>query len=568
MDRFQIAATPSTAKIAVGIDLDKVNHSFKLADGVLEIEINQALPPGEVKIEVSAEGYRSQQLRFSLDGTPGVHMLEANLERLPVGAPDLPAPINLIRNGNFANGLTDWTLGSGTWSAGQGGGVVLSQAWVYGRTLEATAGQTLRYSVATKGSVGAGLRIWKGNTFVDQPVAVANGDNWRVSSVEVTLPAGVTGVVPVVSGSGEVRWCHAYVLRAAPADPPIPAPQGPPAHGFAYCPQPRESMYLDQLTPEKIAWLNSSPFTTVTFLVRGVSWEILRTTGTMNEAEVARQLALANAVTKDKAVLILESWPAPPANRALWTAMNNRLGSLAKMMYRANTDPANRGRWTTLFKDPEPYQDNLGKSLPGPNYWDYGPWMIFGKTPADREALTAIYYEQAQILAQNFPGLRFVWYHSAAAGDGAAPGSVLANQAGNGFLGLGAMYAGITNAIADGVRLLEVDQGEAYDLQGAAAYAASAAYRSGPVTNGLSGLSAKAKANYKELVSIGVFRMQGHFAAAGKELSASDVANDIANAWPTLSGVADWALYVEDEFCKVDPVILAGIAQFRRARGI
>lgn len=343
-----------------------------------------------------------------------------------------------------------------------------------------------------------------------------------------------------------------------PGPPPPPAPSGEKV--IWYAAQPRESMYTDQLTPARIAAINASPYDGVALLVRGVSWECLRSGYSTTYAAVRAQMDLAAGITKKKALLILTSWPAAPSNAAAWASVIAAHGLIAQAAHDAG--------WEAIFHDNEPYQDSNGNPLPGPNYYDYGWWFIYNTQPAELAALFDRYRALANIVAANAPGIGYGWYHGPyvglpAAPGGQVPGSVDWGQAGHGFKGAAWAFAGMVEAIvSDGANLYLHDMGESYDGSGAQFYQNSADWRKNQAGPALTMLSPAAQAAYSSTVQIGFGRMVGHATTSSR----SGRFQELSDMWPALTARGWSWLYEETNFFNPNYEVTLGTADFQAVR--
>lgn len=375
---------------------------------------------------------------------------------------------------------------------------------------------------------------------------------WPVPVTAVPVTAAPVTAVPVAAAP-----VTAVPVTAAPGtpiqSPPITPPTAPPVSSgpstatgktIWYLPAPNGDVESASMNAAKVALVNSLPFDGVGLLLSGISWKILTPGYTLDYQACMTQTGLDAGITKKKAVIILTNYPAPPSDTGAWAKTNSNFGVLARCLKDSG--------WVGLFHDPEAYVDQNNNPLPGP----WASWPTLNRDPAGLADWAARYGEQAKIISDNYPGMVYGWYHSAAVGDGKSQD---VTQGGNEFLPVGAAYAGMVDAVAAGAaRLNLIDMGEKYDAAGASFFAGNRAYRSNEVQNNLTTLSSAGQAAWSRLMEIGFMRMTGYSTTT----SASNVAQELRDLWPnmTANGIAGY--YDESSFAKMPPFLTEGIKAF------
>ncbi len=340
-------------------------------------------------------------------------------------------------------------------------------------------------------------------------------------------------------------------VNPTPVDPTPITPVAPDGKTIWYLHAPSGSSDTSNLNDTNIAWANSAPFDGVALVLQNISWQIFRPGYTLNYDDCLVQAHKADGIKKKKAALILTNYPAPPTDTQAWAQVNAQMGLLARCLKEAG--------WVGLFHDQEPYNNPDGSSITQSDMWNYG-WATKATDPTGLSAWADRYAEQARIVSDNFPGMTYGWYHTAAAGDGTSPSAY--RQSENTLYSLGAAYAGMVNAVSDGSANLNViDMGEIYDGAGSSFYQGATDYRRNSVQNNLSNLTANAQANWSNIVQIGFMRMPGYSTTT----SALGVTQELGDMWSSLSpnGIASY--YDESGFGYAPSFITSGIESFNNA---
>jgi hypothetical protein len=325
-----------------------------------------------------------------------------------------------------------------------------------------------------------------------------------------------------------------------------------------YLPSPSGSARTNSLTAANVAWVNASPFDGVGLVLAGISWEILRPGYTLNYNSCITEARRADGITKQKAAIILTTYPAAPTDTVAWAHTNAQFGELARCLKEAG--------WAGLFHDNEAYQDQFGNTV---HWTDRAGWVDRFLEPRNLIAWAARYGEQASAISKNFPGMIYGWYHAVTDADGVSPETF--TGAGNGNLALGAAYSGMVNAIVAGQANLDLtDMGELFLGSGPTWFQAAANARRTTVRDHMPTLSRAGRADWSTVLQIGFMRFPG-FTINGVSTAstAAAVTQELSDMWPHMSGNARVMYYAEDQFAAIPPYISLGVRAFNAgARGM